>query len=220
MSVGLATLKATRVCHWLVFRLTRAQEWLAKPARFPVAFFSRRVRKSVGDCTPENSIVNTRMKQSTLLKTMALGALCAFLVPAGRFPIQANAQAAAESAGAILPLVQFENAPLVDVIKTLARQANLNVIIDPRVTAVDQTGKSVYPPVSIRLQEQGKVAIKYTIATDGSVTECAVVTGSGKPRLDDAACTMVKKRWKFKPATQDGRPVAVSLPAEVVFALK
>src|SRR6266850_2287849 len=51
------------------------------------------------------------------------------------------------------------------------------------------------PPVSIRLQEQGKVAIKYTIATDGSVTECAVVTGSGKPRLDDAACTMVKKRW-------------------------
>ena len=77
-----------------------------------------------------------------------------------------------------------------------------------------------YPPVSIRLQEQGKVAIKYTIATDGSVTECAVTGPSGKPRLDDAACTMVKKRWKFKPATQDGKPVAVSLPAEVIFALK
>src|SRR5438270_5625850 len=63
-----------------------------------------------------------------------------------------------------------------------------------------------YPPVSIRLQEQGKVAIKYTIATDGSVSECAVTGPSGKPRLDDAACTMVKKRWKFKPATQDGKP--------------
>jgi len=77
-----------------------------------------------------------------------------------------------------------------------------------------------YPPVSIRLQEQGKVAIKYTINTDGGVTECAVTGTSGKPRLDDAACTMVKKRWKFKPATQDGKAVAVSVPAEVIFALK
>jgi len=74
--------------------------------------------------------------------------------------------------------------------------------------------------VSIRLQEQGKVGIKYTIAADGSVSECAVTTPSGKARLDDAACTMVKKRWKFKPATQDGKPVATSLPADVIFALK
>jgi len=65
-----------------------------------------------------------------------------------------------------------------------------------------------------------KVAIKYTINTDGAVTECAVTGTSGKPRLDDAACTMVKKRWKFKPATQDGKAVAVSVPAEVIFALK
>jgi protein TonB len=87
-------------------------------------------------------------------------------------------------------------------------------------TTSHQVTADDYPPVSIRLQEQGKVAIKYTIATDGTVTDCAVTTPSGKPRLDDAACTMVKKRWKFKPATQDGKPVSVSLPAEVIFALK
>ncbi|HMI95898.1 MAG TPA: energy transducer TonB, partial [Micropepsaceae bacterium] len=90
----------------------------------------------------------------------------------------------------------------------------------PTPTTSHQVTQDDYPPVSIRLQEQGKVAIKYTIAADGGVTECAVTTTSGKPRLDDAACTMVKKRWKFKPATQDGKPVAVSLPAEVIFALK
>ena len=87
-------------------------------------------------------------------------------------------------------------------------------------TTSHQVTADDYPPVSIRLQEQGKVGIKYTIAADGSVSECAVTTPSGKPRLDDAACTMVKKRWKFKPATQDGKPVATSLPADVIFALK
>src|SRR6266446_5891764 len=78
-----------------------------------------------------------------------------------------------------------------------------------------------YPAISIRLQEQGTVSVKFTINPDGSVTECAVATSSGKPRLDDAACTMVKKRWKYKPATQDGKPVAQTVPqTNVVFQLK
>ncbi|HUL51603.1 MAG TPA: secretin N-terminal domain-containing protein [Candidatus Nitrosotalea sp.] len=66
-------------------------------------------------------------------------------------PAEATA-AAPEPAGEILPLVQFEDAPLVDVIKTLARQANLNVIFDPRVTAVGADGKTALPSVSIRLE--------------------------------------------------------------------
>src|SRR6266545_1363363 len=60
--------------------------------------------------------------------------------------------APAEPVGEVLPLVQFEDAPMVDVVKTLARQANLNVIFDPKVTAVGPDGKSPYPPVSIRLE--------------------------------------------------------------------
>ena len=90
----------------------------------------------------------------------------------------------------------------------------------PTATTSHAVTADDYPPVSIRLQEQGKVAIKYTISAEGTVSECAVTGSSGKPRLDDAACTMVKKRWKFKPATQDGKPVAVSVPAEVIFALR
>jgi TonB family protein len=77
-----------------------------------------------------------------------------------------------------------------------------------------------YPPESVSLGEQGKVQIKYTIGTDGIVSECMVTMSSGIPRLDDGACTMVKTKWKFKPATQDGRAVAVSIPAEIIFALK
>ena len=77
-----------------------------------------------------------------------------------------------------------------------------------------------YPAISIRLVEQGIVKIKYLVQPDGSVGECMVTATSGHPRLDDAACTMVKRRWKFKPATQDGKPVAEYLLADVRFQLK
>jgi len=70
------------------------------------------------------------------------------------------------------------------------------------------------------LREQGTVAIKFVIDPNGSVSECAVATSSGKPRLDDAACTMVKRRWKYKPATQDGKPVSIQQTANVVFQLR
>src|SRR5688572_17704049 len=57
-------------------------------------------------------------------------------------PADAPTAVTPEPAGEILPLVQFEDAPLVDVIKTLARQASLNVIFDPRVTTLGEGGKS------------------------------------------------------------------------------
>src|SRR5262249_13718555 len=83
------------------------------------------------------------------------------------------------------------------------------------VTAAD------YPPISIRLTEQGTVGIKYVVGADGNVNDCNVTTSSGHPRLDDAACVMVKKRWKFKPATQDGKPVGYTITGTtVVFKLQ
>jgi len=72
--------------------------------------------------------------------------------PAGAAAAEAPAEAAVVEPGEVLPLVQFEDAPLVDVIKTLARQANLNLIFDPRVVAPTAEGKTAYPPVSIRLE--------------------------------------------------------------------
>ena len=46
------------------------------------------------------------------------------------------------------------------------------------------------------------------------------LTVGGKPRLDEGACGFAKKKWRFKPATQDGKAVAASLTANVVFQLK
>jgi protein TonB len=94
----------------------------------------------------------------------------------------------------------------------------------PPTPAVATTSHAVtaddYPPISLRLQEQGTVAIKFVIGASGAVSDCSVTTPSGKPRLDDAACKMVLKRWKYKPATQDGKAVTVSQTANVIFQLK
>jgi len=78
---------------------------------------------------------------------------------------------------------------------------------------------SDYPLMSIRQQQEGKVTIRYLVKEDGSVGDCNVTTSSGKSLLDDAACAMVKRRWRFKPAIQSGKPVAEFLTAQVVFTL-
>src|SRR5256886_6902565 len=67
-------------------------------------------------------------------------------------PAAPTEAAPAESTGEVLPIVSFEDAPLVDVIKTLARQANLNIVFDPRVTELGPDGKPKLPPVTIRLE--------------------------------------------------------------------
>lgn len=75
--------------------------------------------------------------------------------PVDNGPVSDQGTLAVETASdEVLPLVQFEEAPLVDVIKTLARQAGLNVIFDPQVLAAAEApeGKAIYPPVSIRLE--------------------------------------------------------------------
>jgi protein TonB len=82
------------------------------------------------------------------------------------------------------------------------------------------TDAADYPAISQRLQEQGQVLIKYTVGAAGVVTDCNVEKSSGKPRLDDGACSFAKRKWKFKPATQDGKAVASSMTANVVFQLR
>ena len=77
-----------------------------------------------------------------------------------------------------------------------------------------------YPAISIRLQEQGNVAIKFVIKVDGTVSQCSIIAPSGKTRLDEAACAMVTRRWKYKPATMGGKPIELPQAAIVTFELR
>ena len=55
------------------------------------------------------------------------------------------------------------------------------------------------------------------VSADGRATNIRVVHALGMG-LDEKAIDAVK-RWKFKPAMQDGKPVAVQMAVEVAFRL-
>jgi TonB family protein len=76
-----------------------------------------------------------------------------------------------------------------------------------------------YPADSIRMFEQGMIALRYLVTATGDVSECRVGSSSGYPRLDAAACALAR-RWKFKPATLDGEAIPTFVNANVVFQLR
>jgi TonB family protein len=75
-----------------------------------------------------------------------------------------------------------------------------------------------YPVDSVRQLERGVVRVRYVIDEMGDVTECNVGTSSGYPRLDAAACALVR-RWTYKPATAGGQAVTQNTTANIVFDL-
>lgn len=69
----------------------------------------------------------------------------------------------------------------------------------------------IYPPLSRRLNEEGKVVLRVELDEQGNVSAVRVATTSGFSRLDEAALAAVKT-WRCNPARRDGQPVrAVAL---------
>jgi periplasmic protein TonB len=105
--------------------------------------------------------------------------------------------------------------------------ASLLLIVASAVPAFAQS--KVEPPVPVRTSApdypdelrregvSGLVMVKCSIDAQGNVSE-AEVEKSSNAAFEKPAITAVKK-WKFKPAKQDGNPVAikVSIPIKFVF---
>jgi TonB family protein len=64
---------------------------------------------------------------------------------------------------------------------------------------------------------QGTVVLMATVSSSGKVTDVRIVSALGMG-LDEKAIEAVR-RWKFKPATKDGKAVAVTVAVEVAFHL-
>ncbi len=77
-------------------------------------------------------------------------------------------------------------------------------------------------PTYPRLAEQagltGLVWVKALVGSDGNVRDAVVYKSSGTPALDEAA-TAAAPKCKFKPAIQNGRPVAMWVTYKVEFIL-
>ena len=75
-----------------------------------------------------------------------------------------------------------------------------------------------YPALARRMGWEGSVTCRLAIAADGRVTSVVVETSSGHDLLDEAAVDSLE-RWRFEPATEDGRAVAWELVHTVTFRL-
>jgi protein TonB len=79
-------------------------------------------------------------------------------------------------------------------------------------------GQRYYPPIAMRLNQEGTTRVKLDVSADGSVSNVSVVTPSGHDSLDQAAVRCAGG-WHYKPAMQNGQPVASSIQADVVWKL-
>ena len=77
----------------------------------------------------------------------------------------------------------------------------------------------VYPPLSRRMGEEGRVLIRVFVEADGAPQKVELRTGSGSERLDQSALDAVR-RWKFVPAKQGDKAIAAWVVVPVVFSLK
>jgi protein TonB len=76
-----------------------------------------------------------------------------------------------------------------------------------------------YPAMAIRLSHQGATMVTVHISADGAVTGTEVSGASGYDELDSAAVTCIQNGWHFKPATQNGAPIASTKQYRIVWKL-
>jgi periplasmic protein TonB len=76
-----------------------------------------------------------------------------------------------------------------------------------------------YPADALRNNETGKVVVRIEVGANGEPTAVSIVTRSGSRSLDRAAM-QAAKRWRFRPAQQNGRAVASAVEVPITFSLQ
>ncbi len=81
-----------------------------------------------------------------------------------------------------------------------------------------QNPKPVYPAMSKRLNEQGKVLVRVLIGIDGAPQKSEIRQSSGFERLDQAAQNTVMA-WRYVPGKRGGVPEAMWFVVPITFIL-
>jgi len=79
-----------------------------------------------------------------------------------------------------------------------------------------------YPAASKRLEEQGVAVVAVCVGPDGKLTEApTIATSSGSPRLDEGALKLAQAAsGRYKPGTEDGKPVASCTKLGIRFQMR
>jgi protein TonB len=85
-----------------------------------------------------------------------------------------------------------------------------------RIPKRDGSDNPEYPPQSKRAGEEGLCVLTITVTESGRVENVVLKQSSGFPRLDEAAIKHLQRQgWKFKPAMENGKPIASILDVPV-----
>src|SRR6266403_715071 len=79
-------------------------------------------------------------------------------------------------------------------------------------------GEEWYPDASKRANEEGRCTVQVTVSADGKITNEAIQTSSGFPRLDEA-CLKGVHGQRMLPATEEGKPVEKTVSIPIVWKL-
>lgn len=75
-----------------------------------------------------------------------------------------------------------------------------------------------YPSQARRASQEGYVVVRFTVTPEGE-TSNVEVTSSEPRRVFDRAAIDAVERWRFKPATRNGKPVAATVTNRIDFKL-
>jgi TonB family protein len=76
-----------------------------------------------------------------------------------------------------------------------------------------------YPASAIRDEAQGVTIVRIEIGTTGMVSGCSVIGSSGHAALDSTACSLIRRRFRFAPATENGKPVIGTTTRRITWSL-
>lgn len=125
-------------------------------------------------------------------------------------PVQAEAVPVVEDGSEIAPDVAPDPVGPVDFTPAGPQVATL---------AYDVSPPPRYPRQALRTGATGKVVLRVLVDEQGLPREVSIETSSGHAVLDRAAREQVLSKWRFHPATHQGRPIPAYALVPIGFSL-
>lgn len=134
-------------------------------------------------------------------------------------PPNANATPSSEATASPGPVAAPAATPATVVAAGPPRPAPLPVELPSSDAQYLQNPRPRYPPISLRLREQGTVLVDVLVSDQGLARDARIKTSSGFFRLDNAAVSTVLT-WRFVPGKRAGIAQSMWFTVPIVFSIQ